>query len=134
MAKSWDFASADSSATAIGARRSHKSRFAFHPCHLVVSASFPRRRCVVNAAIESAPQLADCGPNPNRLIAAVRTLRRDALRCAAHTTLRYGARVQIRTHKLELLDNNLRQEARKSIFELAGEPVRWRTAAGLRMH
>ena len=83
MAKSWDFASADSSATAIGARRSHKSRFAFHPCHLVVSASFPRRRCVVNAAIESAPQLADCGPNANRLIAAVRTLRRDALRCAA---------------------------------------------------
>jgi hypothetical protein len=53
------------------------------------------------------------------------------LRCAA---LRYGARVQIRTHKLELLDNNLRQEARKSIFELAGEPVCWRTAAGLRMH
>ena len=69
----------------------------------------------------------------------MRTLRRDALRCAAlrcaaNTALRYGARVQIRTHKLELLDNNLRQEARKSIFELAGEPVRWRTAAGLRMH
>ena len=73
-------------------------------------------------------------PNANRLIAAVRTLRRDALRCAANTALRHAARVQIRTHKLELLDNNLRQEARKSIFELAGEPVRWRTAAGLRMH